>query len=120
MAKVTLRKNNRQKRKLRIRKKVAGTADRPRLSVFRSNKYSYGQLVDDIKGRTVVGLTLEEIKSAHEKKSKNEASFEIGKLLAEKALGKKIKKAVLDRSGYKFHGRIKKLAEGAREGGLQL
>jgi len=121
MAKVILRKTNLIRRKFRIRKKVVGTSQQPRLSVFRSNKYSYGQIIDDTKGRTLVGVTLAEIKKAHEEtKTKIEAAHVIGKVLAEKAIKGKIKKVVFDRNGYKFHGRIKEIAEGAREGGLKL
>lgn len=120
MSKVVLRKNNREKRKLRVRKKVFGTSKRPRLSVFRSNKYCYGQIIDDKQGVTLVGLTLKEVKDMHNKSTKQEAAFKAGKLLAEKALNNKIKSVVFDRAGYKYHGRVKKLVDGAREGGLQL
>lgn len=120
MSKVNLRKDPRQKRRLRVKKKVSGTSDRPRLSVFRSNYYCYGQLIDDTSGKTLLGLSLKEIKSAHEKRSKLEAAFEVGKLLAVKAKKKKIKNVVFDRSGYKYHGRVKQVAEGARKGGLRL
>jgi large subunit ribosomal protein L18 len=120
MAKIKLRKNNLKRRKLRVRKKVFGTKSRPRLSVFRSNKYCYVQLIDDKKGETLVGVSLKEIKEAHQKKNKKEGAFEVGKILAEKAKEKKIKKAVFDRAGYKYHGRVKQVAEGAREGGLEV
>ena len=120
MAKVVLRKNNKIRRKLRVRKKIFGTSKKPRLSVYRTNKYCYGQIIDDSKGVTLVSLSLNDIKKFHKDKNKMEASFEIGKILAEKALEKKIKTAIFDRSSYHYHGRIKQIAEGAREGGLKL
>ena len=120
MVKVALRKNNKIRRKLRVRKKVFGTTQRPRLSVYRSNKYLYGQIIDDTKGTTLVGLSLNDVKKIHKDKSKQDAAFEIGKTLAEKAKDKKIKTLVLDRGSYNYHGRVKYLADGAREGGLIL
>ena len=120
MGKVILRNNNRQRRKLRVRKKVFGTNKRPRLTVFRSNKYCYVQLIDDQSGKTVLGISYKDIKKLHDKGDKAKASFEIGKLLAKKALEKKITSVIFDRNGYKYHGRIKQVAEGAREGGLKL
>lgn len=119
MYKVILRKTNREKRKLRVRKKILGTAQQPRLSIFRSNKYIYAQLIDDVKGSTLTDV-LSEASKLHEGKTKVAAAFEAGKLLAKKAIDKKISKAVFDRNGYKYHGRVKSLADGAREGGLQL
>lgn len=101
---------NRVRRHKRIRAKIKGTAERPRLSVFKSNKYIYTQLVDDENGKTLVAASDKNLKSA----------YEIGKLLAKKAAEKGIKKAVFDRSGYKFHGAIAELAKGAREGGLKF
>ena len=120
MAKVTLRKTNRARRKLRVRKKVFGTKEMPRLTVFRSNKYAYAQLIDDTAGKTVASVSLNDLKKMHEKTKKTDASFELGKLLAQKAAEKKVKKAVFDRNGYKYHGRVQKVADGAREGGLKL
>jgi len=119
MAKVRLRKNNITKRKLRVRKKITGTEEMPRLSVFRSNKYIYAQLMDDTKGKTLLSVG-KKVKELHKGKAKTEAAFEIGKQLAEEATKMKIEKAIFDRSGYKYHGRVKSLAEGAREGGLKL
>ncbi len=120
MAKVILRKSNRERRKLRVRKKVFGGSKNPRLSVFRSNKYCYVQIIDDSNRATLVGLSLSEIKKAHKGKNKSEASFEVGKMLAQKALEKKIEGVVFDRNGYSYHGRVKQVADGAREGGLIL
>jgi len=119
MYKVALRKNNRIRRKIRVRKKVFGTKDKPRLSVFRSNRYIYAQLIDDERGKTLVSAQAEG-KKLSKGKSKGEAAFELGKELAKKAKAKKIKKAVFDRGPYRYHGRVRRLAEGAREGGLNF
>ena len=119
MNKVTLRKTKREKRIVKIRSNLHGTAERPRLSVYRSNKYIYAQLIDDVSGKTLIDVS-PEVRKLHEKKKKVDAAKEVGKLLAEKAKSKKISKVVFDRRGYKYHGRVKSLAEGAREGGLQL
>ncbi len=120
MAKVILRSTNKERRKLRVKKKVFGEIARPRLSVFRSNKYIYGQIIDDRSRKTLIGLSATEIKKAHEGKTKVEAAFSIGEALALKALDKKIKKVVFDRNGYQYHGRIKNIADGARKRGLEL
>lgn len=108
------------KRKLRIRSRVEGTAERPRLAVFRSNKNLFVQLIDDIQGHTLVAAsTLEE-----DLKGKVGGSVEgaktLGELLAKRALAKKINQVVFDRSGYLYHGRIKALADAAREAGLKF
>ncbi len=103
-----------------MRKKVQGTSERPRLCVFRSNAHIYAQLIDDDKGITITGtssLTLgEEAKGL----TKTEKSRLVGKRIAQLALERGIKKVVFDRNGYKYHGRVKALAEGAREGGLEF
>lgn len=93
-----------------------GTKERPRLSVFRSNKHIFLQLIDDVSGKTIVSAS--DFQSKAGKKTKTDIAREIGKELAESAKKKKIKKAVFDRGGYKYHGRIKAVAEGAKEGGL--
>ncbi len=115
-------KNRRLQRKIRhsrIRKKLVGTLDAPRLSVFRSNKHIYAQLIDDTKSQTLVSAS--SIMSKTKDKLKNlEKAKDTGKTLAQKAVKKNIKKVIFDRGGYKFHGRIKSLAEGAREGGLDF
>jgi large subunit ribosomal protein L18 len=102
----------------RIRSRVAGTAERPRLAVFRSGKHIYAQVIDDTKGHTVVAA------SSSEKESKNGGNVtgakEIGKLVAERAKDKGIKAVVFDRGGYQYHGRVKALAEAAREAGLEF
>ncbi len=111
------KKEKRLRRHKRVRAKISGTAKVPRLCVFRSLKHIYGQLIDDQKGKTLISVSDWEI----EKKSKKTSlAEEVGKLLAKKARGKKITKAVFDRAGYKYHGRVKALAEGARVGGLKI
>lgn len=119
MRKITL-KTNIEKRKLRVRKKIFGTAERPRISIFRSNKYIYAQLIDDKAGKTVASVGINDVKKLHKGTPKVDAAFEVGKLLAAEALSKKISSAVFDRSSYKFHGRVKSIADGAREGGLEF
>lgn len=101
-----------------IRKKVAGTAERPRLSVFRSNKAIYAQLIDDLAGHTLAAASSKD--SSVSSGSKVEQSMEVGKLLAEKAKALNISEAVFDRNGYRFHGRVKALADGAKENGLKF
>jgi large subunit ribosomal protein L18 len=110
----------RARRKLRIRKKIRGTADRPRLVVFRSNQHIYVQIIDDVHGTTLASAsTLAEAKGGEKKmKPTKESAAAIGKSLAEKAKALSIAAVVFDRNGYKYHGRIKALADGAREGGL--
>jgi large subunit ribosomal protein L18 len=117
ISKVIQRKNNRERRKFRIKKKVSGTAQMPRLSVFRSNRYIYGQLIDDTKGKTLLD-TSAEAKNLHKDLKKVEASEKCGQLLAEKALKAKIKEVVFDRNGYIYSGRVASFAKGARKGGL--
>ena len=101
----------------RVRAKIKGTAKRPRLSVFRSNKGMYLQLIDDIKSITLASVSSKEIKK---KDKKLKVSFELGKLIARKAIKKNIKLAVFDKGISKYHGRVKAVAEGAREGGLKI
>ena len=114
----------RQRRHLRIRNKVRGTAQRPRLVVFRSLRNIEGQIVDDDAGRTVLGVStlapdLRDF-TAEGKNPRVEQSFAAGKLLAERAKAQGIEAVVFDRGGYKYHGRVKAFADGAREGGLQF
>lgn len=101
-----------------MRAKISGTAKIPRLCVFRSSKHIYAQLIDDEKSKTLISTSDLEIKKAKDKKI-NLAS-KVGKLIAKKAIEKKITKVVFDRGGYKYHGRVRALAEGAREGGLSF
>jgi large subunit ribosomal protein L18 len=122
MKSVKLKAKRYLSRKSRVRAKLSGTAARPRLSVFRSNNHIYGQLIDDEGGTTLVSasdLVLgKKLKTAGKKKT--EISQEAGEELAKKARVKKIKEVVFDRNGFKFHGRIKAFAQGAREGGLKF
>jgi large subunit ribosomal protein L18 len=108
----------RLKNKARIRKKVLGTPERPRLAVFRSGRHIYAQLVDDTHGSTLAAAST--LGGAAKGKKNLEASKAVGAELAKVALGKNIKSVVFDRSGYVYHGRIKALAEGAREAGLDF
>ena len=114
----SLKKNKikRMRRRFRSKKKIYGTSERPRLCVYRSNRYIYAQLIDDEKGFTLVA----ESSKALNRKLTVEAAKEVGISLAKKALEKGIKQAVFDRNGYKFHGRVKALADGARETGLKI
>lgn len=105
----------RSKRHRKIRSKIAGTLFRPRLSVFRSNRYIYAQLIDDISGKVLVCAGEKELEK---RGKKTENAYALGILLAQKAKAKKIKNTVFDRGGYAYHGRVKNLAEGARKGGL--
>jgi len=102
-----------------IRKKIRGTAERPRLCVFRSNKEIYCQFVDDDRGVTLAAASSRD-KGIDKSLTPTEQAFQVGKLAAERALQKGITKVVFDRAGYLYHGRVKALAEGAREGGLQF
>ena len=100
----------------KIRSKISGTALRPRLCVFKSAKYMYAQLVDDDKAKVLVAISDLKLK----KGTKTERAMEVGKTIAKEALQKKIEKVVFDRGGFMFHGRIKAVADGAREGGLKF
>lgn len=103
----------------RIRKIVTGTAERPRLSVFRSNKAIYAQVIDDVNGHTLVAASSQE-SGVDAKSKKVDQAVSVGKILAEKAKAAGITAVTFDRGGYLYHGRIKALAEGAREAGLQF
>ena len=107
----------RMTKKVRIRKKFKGTEERPRLCVFKSLKNIYAQIIDDESGKTILSASsLADIKD----KTGKDAAFEVGKLIASKAKDKKIEKVVFDRSGYLYHGRVKAVADGARDGGLNF
>ncbi len=110
----------RKKVKMRIRKKISGTPTRPRLTVFRSNKEIYAQLIDDVAGKTLFAASSLEKESAAEKLTKIETAKKIGQLIAERALSGGINEVVFDRNGYLYHGRVKAVAEGAREKGLKF
>src|SRR5690242_21700586 len=118
--KIRTQVHRRQRRHLRVRRKVAGSAERPRLVVFRSSKHIYAQVVDDVRGVTLVGAgdTSEGIQV--DGKGKTARSFALGRLIAAKAKAKGIAKVVFDRGGYQYHGRVKAVADGARKGGLEL
>ena len=124
-------------RRKRVRSRVSGTKDRPRLSVFKANVHIYAQLIDDVAGKTLASASSREVSAkggsaSHSgsetlqgrmtggKGKKSELAKEVGKLVAHKALAKKIKSVKFDRGGFAYHGRIKALAEGAREGGLEF
>jgi large subunit ribosomal protein L18 len=136
-----VKSKKRYRRHKGIRAKISGTAKRPRLCVFRSLKHIYSQLIDDDKGQILLAASdlelkpkiknqksktkiknkkIEENKKQPKPTAKTSIAYEVGKLIAEKALKKKIKKIVFDRGGYKYHGKVKSLAEGAREGGLKF
>jgi large subunit ribosomal protein L18 len=117
MATLTV-KQARARRHKRVRGKVSGTADRPRLVVTRSNRGIVSQLVDDSSGRTLASATWLQVKDV--KGNKREQAAAVGKLLAEQAKQAKIETAVFDRGGYLYHGRVKALADAAREGGLRF
>ena len=104
----------------RVRKVITGTAERPRMSVYRSNKDIYVQLVDDLSGNTLVAASSREKDIASQKGTKIEISTLVGKKIAEKAKSAGIETVSFDRGGYLYHGRVKSLAEGAREGGLKF
>ena len=116
----TVKANRRARIKKRIRKNISGTATKPRLSVFRSNKQIYAQLIDDVSGNTIVSSSSAEKEISKTKGNKTETASLVGKKLAEKAVSKGIKQVSFDRSGYLYHGRVKSLADGAREGGLKF
>ncbi len=119
MVKKTDRKMERARRHARVRRKVSGTPERPRLCVYRSNTNLYVQIIDDVAGNTIVSASTldKEIKT---KRANKEAAKEVGTLIAKKATAKKIKSVVFDRGGYVYHGVVKELAEAAREGGLEF
>ena len=106
--------------KKRIRKIVSGTASRPRLSVFRSNKQIYAQLIDDENGKTILAVSSTNKDLAGAEGTKTEVAAVVGKIIAEKAVAAGISEVVFDRNGYLYHGRVKQLADAAREGGLKF
>lgn len=116
------RNEARKRRHARVRKKVFGTASRPRLSVFRSHKHIYAQIIDDHVGHTLVAASSLDpvLRSELRSGSTVEAAKKVGLLLARRALERGITRVVFDRGGYKYHGRVAALAEGAREGGLEF
>ncbi|MFP4597306.1 MAG: 50S ribosomal protein L18 [Persicimonas sp.] len=115
-------KNKRQRRKRSIRKKIFGTPVRPRLTVFRSNKHIYAQVIDDLNGHTLASASSVDTDAREEvaELGKEDQAREIGKILADRAQQQGIEKVVFDRNGFIYHGRVAAVAEGAREGGLEL
>ncbi|MFN8633357.1 MAG: 50S ribosomal protein L18 [Chloroflexota bacterium] len=114
-------RGQRLKRHRRIRRSLSGTTERPRLAVFRSLEHIYGQIIDDVAGHTLVAASdLEASLKNGETGSKSDRAKQVGQLLAERAKEKGISAVVFDRGGFLYHGRVKALAEGAREGGLQF
>ena len=111
---------NRIKRHERVRKNVSGTPERPRLNVFRSSKNIYAQVIDDVAGKTLASASTLDEGFRGKNGGNSDAAFELGKELAKRAIDKGIKTVVFDRGGYLYHGRVQRLAEGAREGGLDF
>lgn len=123
MSKETIKKQlGRERRKTRIRARISGTAERPRLNVFRSLSNIYAQVIDDVQGHTLVSASTvdKEVAVAVDGKSKREAAKIVGQMVAQRALAAGITQVVFDRGGYRYHGRIAALADGAREGGLEF
>lgn len=122
MSTTNLRAVNRIKRQARIRKKVKGTPQQPRLSVFRSAKHIYAQVIDDTAGATIVTASSVEkdVKAQSKFESKRALAEYVGKLIAKRAMDKGIKKVVFDRNGFLYHGRVKSISDGAREAGLKF
>ena len=114
------RGQRRYRRHLRIRKKVHGTNERPRLAVHRSLKHVYAQIIDDVSGRTLLGVSDQAKDISVKESGKVAASFAVGKLLGERAAAAGIKQVVFDRGGYPYHGRVKAVADGARKSGLEF
>ncbi|CCF82268.1 50S ribosomal protein L18 [Nitrolancea hollandica] len=115
--------STRRRRHLRVRAKVSGTAERPRLNVFRSNVHIYAQVIDDVTGRTLAAAsTIEPTvrERLPEEHPKVQEALVVGKIIGERSLAKGITQVVFDRGGYKYHGRVKAVAEGAREAGLEF
>ncbi|MDA9325915.1 50S ribosomal protein L18 [Flavobacteriaceae bacterium] len=114
------KQDRRQRLRFRIRKTVSGTVQRPRLAVFRSNKEIYAQLIDDVSGKTITAASSRDKDIDASKANKIEAAKLVGKAIAEKAVKAGVDTISFDRGGYLYHGRVKSLAEGAREGGLKF
>lgn len=116
------KKAMRLKRKKRIRKKISGTPERPRLTVFRSARHIYAQIIDDIRGQTIISASTMEkpIREGEKAENKVSSAVHIGKVIAQRAMDKGITTVVFDRNGYKYHGRVKAVSDGARETGLNF
>ena len=122
MERTEIKRQRRARRKIRVRKRVFGSAEKPRLTVFRSNRSISAQLVDDLSGRTLVqaGTLNRDVRETLEESGNVAAASRVGELLAQRAVVQGIRQVAFDRNGYRFHGRIKALAEAAREGGLKF
>lgn len=110
----------RLRRKGGIRKRVSGTPDRPRLAIFKSLNHMYAQVIDDLAGHTLASASTRDAELKLQKTGNSNAAAEVGKLLAQRAKSKGVEEVAFDRSGFKFHGRVKALADGARKGGLKF
>jgi len=110
----------RSRRKIRVRKRLSGTSERPRLSVFRSAKHIYAQVIDDVDGRTLAAVSSAKKGFAAADADKKDIARQVGAAIAEACKGKSITAVRFDRNGFLYHGRVKEVAEGAREGGLEL
>jgi large subunit ribosomal protein L18 len=119
MNRMTIKRVRRARRKQGVRKEILGVPDRPRLSVFRSLNHVYAQVIDDLTGKTLASASTRD-KGFSDKGAKMAEATAVGKLVAQRAKDKGVSKVVFDRNGYLYHGRIKALADGAREGGLQF
>jgi len=120
MGRYSKRSSGRKLRHIRVRKKVVGTPERPRLSVFRSSRQVYAQLIDDSVGHTMVSASSLPLKEDYKASSKTNTAAAVGKNIAEAAVKLGVSRIVFDRGGYKYHGRVKALAEAVREGGLEF
>lgn len=122
MANKKSKEQARAKRISRIRKKIQGTTERPRLRVFKSNKHIYAQIIDDTVSKTIVSMSTMDkaFTKSDEEKGKIGDAKQVGTLIAERALAAGVEQVVFDRGGYNYHGRVKSLSEGAREGGLKF
>jgi len=116
MKKLNVKADSRQRRHARIRARISGTTEMPRLSIFKSNRHLYAQLIDDTTGKTIIGISSEKA----EGKTMTEKSKALGVMIAKEALSKKISKIAFDRGGFKYTGKIKLFADSAREGGLKF
>jgi large subunit ribosomal protein L18 len=119
---MAMKYTGRERRRLRIRKKVNGTSERPRMSVFRSSRHIYAQVIDDVTGKTLAHASTlsKDLKGTLDADKKIDAAKKVGALIAKICKSKKIDKVVFDRNGYMYHGRLRALAEAAREAGLEL
>ena len=113
-------RDTRKRRHMSIRRRIAGTPERPRLCIKRSNRYIYVMLVDDSRNRVLTGISSQVAEVQEKKLKRTEAAKEVGKLIAGKSKELGIKQVVFDRAGYRYHGRVKAVADGAREGGLEF